>query len=191
MKRTLLVLLVIAALGGAVWYGMRGGPASPEDAGGTADPARNDFETQGVVLRQLDAEGRLQYEIEADRIVQLRDGGGIIASRLTLRHDPPGTEPGSPQRWVVTADEATLPPDGRVVTLTGSVRAHTTPAGGNVPLLLEAESLSYDMAQQQVFSDGEISFTRGGIRFRGRGLRVNIPDGVVRLESGTNGTITL
>ncbi len=191
MKRTVLVLLVVAALGGAVWYAMQGGSTTASNADAGDATARNDFETQGVVLRQLDAQGRLQFEIEAERIVQLRDGGGIVASRLTLRHDPPGTEPGSPQRWVVTADEATLPPDGRVVTLTGTVRASATPAGGNLPVQLEAESLSYDMARQLVFSSGEVTFRRGGIHLRGRGLSVNIPDGVVRLESGTNGTITL
>lgn len=191
MRKTLVGLLMIAVLGGAVWYGLHDRVAAPAATAAGDDPQRHDFEARGVTLRQLDEAGRLQYEIEAESILQLRDGGGIIASRLTLRHDPPGTEPGSPQRWVLTADEATLPADGRMVTLKGAIRARTTLAGSTAPLLLEAESLSYDMAQQQVSSDGEIRLTRGGVNLRGRGLRVNIPDGVVRLESGTNGTITL
>lgn len=191
MRRTLVGLLMIAVLGGAVWYGLQGRVAAPDATAAGDDPQRPDFEASGVTLRQLDEAGRLQYEIEAEGILQLRDGGGIVASRLTLRHDPPGTEPGSPQRWVLTADEATLPADGRIVTLKGAIRARTTLAGSTAPLLLEAETLSYDMAQQQVSSDGEIRLTRGGINLRGRGLRVNIPGGVVRLESGTNGTITL
>lgn len=191
MRKTFIALLMLAVLGGAVWFAMDRRDTQPATAADATDGERNDFEAEGVVLRQLDAEGRLQYEIEAERIVQLRDQGGLIASRLTLRHDPPGTEPGSPQRWVLTADEATLPADGRIVTLKGTIRARTTLAGSTAPVLLEAESLSYDMAQQQVSSDGEIRLTRGGINLRGRGLRVNIPDGVIRLESGENGTITL
>lgn len=191
MRKTLVGLLMLAVLGGAVWYALHGRVAAPAATAAGEEPPRHDFEARGVTLRQLDEAGRLQYEIEAESILQLRDGGAIIASRLTLRHDPPGTEPGSPQRWVLTADEATLPADGGIVTLQGTIRARTTLAGSSDPLLLEAESLSYDMAQQLVSSDGEIRLTRGGINLRGRGLRVNIPDGVVRLESGTNGTITL
>lgn len=190
MRKTLVGMLMIAALGGAVWYALHGRDAAPAATAGD-DPQRHDFEAHGVTLRQLDETGRLKYEIDAESILQLRDGGGIIASRLTLRHDPPGTEPGSPQRWVLTADEATLPADGDMVTLKGTIRARTTLAGSTAPVLLEAESLNYDMAQQQVSSDGEIRLTRGGINLRGRGLRVNIPDGVIRLESGENGTITL
>lgn len=191
MRKTLVGLLMLAVLGGAVWYALHGRVAAPATTAAGEEPPHHDFEARGVTLRQLDEAGRLQYEIEAESILQLRDGGAIIASRLTLRHDPPGTEPGSPQRWVLTADEATLPADGGIVTLQGTIRARTTLAGSSDPLLLEAESLSYDMAQQLVSSDGEIRLTRGGINLRGRGLRVNIPDGVVRLESGTNGTITL
>ena len=171
MRKTLPALLMLAVLGGGVWFAMDRRGSQPATAADATDVERNYF--------------------EAERIVQLRDQGGLIASRLTLRHDPPGTEPGSPQRWVLTADEATLPADGRVVTLKGTIRARTTLAGSTAPVLLEAESLRYDMAQQQVSSDGEIRLTRGGINLRGRGLRVNIPDGVIRLESGTNGTITL
>jgi len=197
MKKTLLVLLTITVVGGAVWYAINGRDAPPALADAEDDPERHDFEAQGVVLRQLDAEGRLRYEIEAERILQLRDGGGIVASHLTLRHDPPGTEPDSPQRWVLTADEATLPADGRVASLSGKVRAHSVPAGGGAPLQLETEQLRYDMERQQVSADGRFTLTRGGNQFRGRGLRVdinedvvNIAEGEARIELGSNGTIS-
>lgn len=197
MKKMLAGLLMIAVLGGAVWYALYGRDARPAIAEAEDDPQRHDFEAQGVVLRQLDAEGRLRYEIEAERILQLRDGGGIIASRLTLRHDPPGTEPGSPQRWVLTADEATLPADGRVASLSGTVRARSVPAGGGAALQLETEQLRYDMELQQVSADGRFTLTRGGNQFRGRGLRVdinedtvNIAEGEARIELGTHGTIS-
>jgi len=191
MRKTLVALLMLAVLGGAVWFAMdrRGSP--PATAADATAGERNDFEAEGVVLQQLDAEGRLQYEIEAERIVQLRDQGGLVASRLTLRHDPPGTEPGSPQRWVLTADEGTLPPDSRVVTLTGNVRARSTPEGSREPLQLDAGELHYDMERQEVFTEGDVHFTTRGISIRGRGLRVNIADGTVRLESGTDGKISL
>lgn len=197
MKKTLLVLLAITVLGGALWYALNGRDTGSGAVLAEDNPERHDFEAQGVVLRQLDADGRLRYEIEAERILQLRDGGGIIASRLTLRHDPPGTQTGSPQRWILTADEATLPADGRVASLSGTVRAHSVPAGGGAPLQLETEQLRYDMEQQQVSADGRFTLTRGGNQFRGSGLRVdinedvvNIAEGEARIELGRNGTIS-
>ncbi len=191
MRKTLLALLMLAVLGGAVWFAMDRRGAQPATAAEEVDRERNDFEAEGVLLRQLDAEGRLQYEIEAERIVQLRNEGGLVASRLTLRHDPPDSEPGSTQQWVLTADEATLPAESRIVTLTGNVRARSTPPGSRDPLQLEAAELSYDMEKQEVFTDGEVQFTSGGISVRGRGLRVDITEGTVRLESGTDATISL
>ena len=92
---------------------------------------------------------------------------------------------------VLTADEATLPAESRIVTLTGNVRARSTPPGSRDPLQLEAAELSYDMEKQEVFTDGEVQFTSGGISVRGRGLRVDITEGTVRLESGTDATISL
>lgn len=191
MRKTLLALLMLVVTGAAVWFAMDWRGPEPATEAAQEDRERNDFEAEGVVLRQLDAEGRLQYEIEAERIVQLRNQGGLIASRLTLRHDPPDSEPGSTQQWVLTADEATLPADSRIVTLTGNVRARSTPQGSRDALQLEAAELSYDMEKQEVYTDGEVHFTSGGISVRGRGLRVNITDGTVRLESGTDATISL
>jgi LPS export ABC transporter protein LptC len=192
MKKSLTALALVAVLGGATWFAMQYRAVRQTETAAAADTLQYDFEAEGVVLRQLDAEGRLRYEIEAERIAQLRNAGGIVASRLTLRHDPPGTTPGSPQQWVVTAEEARVPPDGRVVMLSGSVHARSVPAGSNgVAVELLAGELSYDLDAQEVYSSGEVEFIRGGIRLKGKGLRVNIADGVMRLESGIHGTIPL
>jgi len=123
--------------------------------------------------------------------VRVGDAGDIIASRLTLRHDPPGTTPGSPQRWILTAEEARLPAAGGIVTLVGKVRATSTPEGSRVPLQLDAEELSYDMDHQEVIAAGEVKLRRGGITMTGRGMRVNIAADVMTIESGGHGTITL
>lgn len=191
MKKTFTALAMIVVLGGAIWFAMNWRSDSiPGDA--AADQAiPHDFEAQGVVLRQLDEDGVLLYEIEAERIVRVRDAGDIVASRLTLRHDPPGTTPGSPQRWILTAEEARLPAAGGVVTLVGKVRATSTPEGGRIPLQLDANELTYDMDRQEVYSAGEVTVRRGATTMIGKGMRVNIAADVMKIESGGHGTIIL
>lgn len=190
MKKAVASLSLVAVLGGTVWFAMHYRASRPQDPAVAPDTLQYDFEAEGVVLRQLDADGRLRYEIEAERIVQLRNAGGIIASRLTLRHDPPDTVPGGPQQWVVTAEEARVPPDGRVVTLTGSVHARSIPADGKgVPMELRTAELSYDLDAQEVYTAGEVQFRRGGMSFTGRGLRMNVAEDVMQLESGSHATI--
>jgi LPS export ABC transporter protein LptC len=191
MKRTLAALALVMALGGVAWLAFHLRASRQPEAGASPDTLQYDFEAEGVVLRQLDAAGRVQYEIEAERIVQLRNAGGIIASRLTLRHDPPASAPGGPQQWLVTAEQARVPPDGRVITLTGSVHARGSAAsGGGEPMELRAAELNYDIEAQQVYTAGEVEFRRGGTSLAGRGLTVNVAEGVMRLESGYHATIS-
>src|SRR5690606_17929238 len=145
---------MIVVLGGAIWFAMNWrSDALPVDA--AADQAiPHDFEAQGVVLRQLDEDGVLLYELEAERIVRVRDAGDIIASRLTLRHDPPGTTPGSPQRWVLTAAQGTLPSDGGIVTLSGQVQAQGRPSGSNSLMRVVTEQLDFDLQNDLVLAKG-------------------------------------
>lgn len=185
MKRTLFTLLVIAALGAAVWYGALR-REDRRDGAGTAqlDDTDYDFEAEGVVMRQMDAAGKLEFELEAARILQFPDGGRVVATDVTLRHDPRSGSGG----WTLTAREGELPAQERVVTLSGGVDARGTPSGWNTPLRMTTESLSYDLPGEKIFTDGEVEFTRGCTRIKGRSLRLNVATGELALESG-NGTL--
>jgi LPS export ABC transporter protein LptC len=189
MKKGLLAVLVLV-LAGLVWWGAR----LDTDRGRTArreqpEPAY-DFEAEGAVMRQMDASGQLQFEVEAERIVQLSREGGSRASGVTLYHDPPGTAAGSPQRWTLTAREGHLPYDGRVINLSGDVHAEGLPAGLRNRIRLTTDALDFDMDGQTVSVEGEADFTSGGYTFRGRGLTADVESGVVQLESA-RGRITL
>ncbi len=187
MKKTLAAILLLGAVGVAIWFGVARTPqegpvaeALPED--------RPDFEAQGVLLRQLDAQGKLQYEIEAERIVQLANGD-VQASRLSFHHEPPGTRR-NPQRWKLTAENGDFPAAGSIVQLSGKVRAEGTQAGDPTPLVILAEALEYDIDEEVVTVAGEVDITDGGNNFKGRGARLNIATGMVTVESG-HGKISL
>lgn len=186
MKKTLVFLVLVTVIGAAVWFGLlqRDQPASARPA----PEALYDFEAQGVVLRQMDAEGRLQYEIQAEQIVQLPGNGGIRATKPVFHHDPPGVEPGGPNRWTLTAQEGTFPAGGRAISLSGNVVVRGTPRDSDIPVQLAANELVYDMEREQAVAAGEVQITAGRSSIGGRGMRVNIATGRVELESSTHAT---
>lgn len=181
----LVLLLALTAMAAWFWnvrqmeQGQAGDGAQPL-------PAAYDYEAHDVVMRQMDPDGRLAFQIEARQITQLPDSGRITALGLTLYHDPPGTPIGGPNRWTLTADRGELPAEGGVVTLTGNVRARGIPVDGRFPLTITTQSLRYDMNTQELSSDELVRFSRGnnGIQGEGRGLRVNVRTGVLELEKG-------
>jgi LPS export ABC transporter protein LptC len=186
-------LLVLLGLGtAAAWFwNVRQMEQGQGAGGGEAPQAAYDYEAHQVVMRQMDPNGRLTFQVEARQITQLPDSGRVTALGLTLYHDPPGTAVGGPNRWTLTADRGELPAEGGVVMLSGHVRAHGIPVEGRSALTITTQSLRYDMATQELSSDEVVQFSRGsnGIQGEGRGLRANIRTGRLELEEG-NATFT-
>jgi LPS export ABC transporter protein LptC len=174
----LLVLLGLLALAVvALWIGRReqDRQASPQQA--EAPQVAYDYEAHDVVVRQMGPDGRLEFQVQARQITQMPASGRIEAQGLTLYHDPPGTEPGGPNRWTLTADSGELPAEGGVVTLAGHVRARGVPLGGGGAVTFATEHLQYDLATQELGSDDDVQVTWGANTTRIRGLRFNIRTG--------------
>ncbi len=190
MKLRLLgAALVVALAALAIWVAGTGtskGPTttSEEEAGNTYD-----YEAQDVVVRQMGADGELQYEIEAKQVTQLPRNGRISAQELVMRHDPPGSPAGGAERWTLTADRADLPELGGAITLEGDVQASGRPQGARSPLVLQTEKLTYDLESQIISTDSDTKVTSGGDRLHTpKGLRANIKSSVLEIESEFNGT---
>ncbi len=161
-------------------------PDKPEET----PQAAYDYQAHDVVLRQMGPDGRMAFQIEAQQITQLPANGRIInAQGLTLYHDPPGTEPGGPNRWTLTADSGELPAEGGTITLAGKVRAHGIPVGSRIALTFATEHLQYDMTAQEITSADEVLLTWGGNTMRGRGLKANIKTTDVELGSEIHATL--
>ncbi len=173
------ILLVLLAAGAAAYWMSRSQPGEADTAQDDTAPVAYDYEASDVVLRQMGPDGRLAFQIEAKEITQLPDSGKVTARGLTMYHDPPGTEPGGPNRLTLTADNGELPVEGGVVTLTGKVRAHGVPKGKRVQMTIATESLRYDTTTQELSTDDFFRLTMGGIRANGRGLKANLGTGEV------------
>lgn len=190
MKLRLLGAAVVVALAAlAIWVAGTGtskGPTttSEEEAGNTYD-----YEAQDVVVRQMGADGELQYEIEAKQVTQLPRNGRISAQELVMRHDPPGSPADGAERWTLTADRADLPELGGAITLEGDVQASGRPQDSRTLLTLQTDLLTYDLESRTLATDSVVELTAGRDKLTGRGLRANIKSGTVALESDVHGTL--
>lgn len=188
--RILLVLVLVGLGAAAVWLAGRGGRAGgPAQAEDTPALAYN-YEAEDVVLRQMDADGRLQYQVEARQIRQEPDSGRIAATGITLYRDPPDEAPGGPRRWTLTADRGELPAGASAIALAGNVHASGRPREGKALLDMATERLDYDPASQQVTTDADVALRWGRNTLRGKGLTANIRTGEVALESSIHGTFS-
>jgi LPS export ABC transporter protein LptC len=180
----LIVLLLLLATGAAgLWYAKSHLPDAGQSGTAQADQqVAYDYEAHEVVLRQMDPDGRLSFQVEAREITQLPASGRMVAKTLTLFHDPPGTVVGGANRWTLTADSGDLPALGGVVTLSGHVRAHGLPVGGRSPISIATEHLRYDMTKQELSSDVPVQMDWGGKKMRCDKVQANIATGAVTLE---------
>jgi len=178
-------LVVVAAYVAGTSQQSGSGQARPSEA----DAATYAYEAHEVVLRQMDSGGALQYEIQAASVTQLPGDGAIEAHDLTLHYDPPGREADASRRWTLTAAGAQLPESSDIVALKGRVRVEGRVPQSAAPIRFQAEKLDYNLKTQELASDAQFEFHWGGSQFSGQGLKANIKQGTVSVESQTHGKI--
>lgn len=159
------------------------GPADPNEA----DAAAYNFEASTVVVRQMDAAGRVQYQVNAAHVTQLPSDGAVTASDLTMHYDPPQAPTDGSQRWTLTAQSARLPESSDIIQLQGRVRVKGKPEGSESPATFLTEQLDYDIATQDISTAAPVEMQWGGTRLKAdKGLRSNIRRGTV-IGSSLNG----
>jgi LPS export ABC transporter protein LptC len=186
--RWLLAVVVIGLVVAAAYVAGTSPPAERAKPN-EADAATYAYEAHDVVLRQMDGSGALQYEIEAASVTQLPRDGAIEAHDLSLHYDPPGKVADPAQRWTLTSSGATLPEASDVVKLAGRVRVRGRVPQSPAPISFTTEKLDYNLVTQELANDAAFELQWGASQFSGRGLKANIKQGTVSVESGTNGKI--
>jgi LPS export ABC transporter protein LptC len=182
------VIFVVAVATLAIWVagnGMRTGRSG--GATGEAPGSAYDYEASDVVVRQMGADGSLQYELSAKQITQQPQGGQITAQDLVMHRDPAGSEPGGPNRLTLRADRADLPEAGGVINLQGNVHAEGRPENSQALFSLATKQLAYNLETQDVSIDRPVDYSWGKSTFHCASLRMNIKLGTV-VQSKCNGT---
>jgi LPS export ABC transporter protein LptC len=178
--------ITIAALlaGAAMLFGVLVGRDDDAKEAGEAAASRGYYLTDAI-LTEIGADGRPRVVVRARSIEQQLADESVQLADLTLDYS-------TQQRgqWHVTADSGRMPRDRGSLLLSGNVRVTgTAEQAGNQAVILTDE-LAYDTQANVIHSAAAVAVQFGPHELHGRGLRVGLNEGNLRLESNVNGRFT-
>ena len=188
----LLCIAGIAVLALAFVLGRGGNTPGAASAREEAVIFKYNFVAQDVQVRQTGNDGKLQYQLEAQQVEQRPEDKQISATQLTAHYEAPDAKAGQPDtsHWKLTADHATLPEDGKLLQLRGTVRVTGQPPAATAPVTIMTNSLDYDTQTQEITSHETVDIQMGEQKLQGLGLQANIRLSTLRLETQVHGEIT-
>jgi len=89
--------------------------------------------------------------------------------------------------WHVTADRGRMPSDRGSLQLEGNVLVVGAPERSEGKAIIRTEELAYDTRTNVVQTAAPVTVDFGPHQLRGRGMRVGLNQGTLRLESNVNG----
>ncbi|MCH8544329.1 MAG: LPS export ABC transporter periplasmic protein LptC [Alcanivorax sp.] len=127
----------------------------------------------GVQARAFDPEGLLQYDMRAERIMEMDATGQTLVERPHLSMFNPELV------WEVTADEGDISDRGRHVVLRGTVEAR---GHGPDAMLLESQELIYESQLEQLRSPGKVRITHPAGTTEAGAMEANMADDTLHLQ---------
>lgn len=178
--------LTIAALlaGGAMLFGVLAGNDDAATESGSAAEQRG-YYLNDATLTELGADGRPRVIVQARTIEQQLSDESVHLADLVLDYS-------TPQRglWHVTAERGRMPRDRGSLQLSGNVRVSGTSTGAGGEAVILTDRLAYDTQANVIQTTAPVAVQFGPHELHGRGLRVALNEGTLRLESNVNGRFT-
>jgi LPS export ABC transporter protein LptC len=182
IQRGLTAVAVLA--GGAVLFALFGGPQD-DDVETDAGKDERGYYVTDATLTELDAAGKPRVVVRARSIEQQLDDESVRLEHLEMDYT---TERAG--EWHLTADRGRMPSDQATLQLQGNVRVSGAPEASGHRALILTDELAYDTAANVVHTAAPVAVQFGTHKLEGRGLRVALNAGTLRLESNVDGTFT-
>lgn len=148
--------------------------ATPEDQG---------YYLIDATLTELGLDGKPRIVVRARSIEQRLSDDSVQMQHLQL--DYTTTRAGA---WHVTADRGRMPSSRTSLQLQGNVRVAGAADRSQGRAIIVTDRLAYDTRANLIQTTAPVAVQFGRHELHGRGLRVALNDGMLRLESGVNGT---
>jgi len=174
------LLAAVATVAGA-WlaYGLLVGNSGDEFEASAPDEARG-YYVNTATLTEFGPDGTPRIVLRADSIEQRLADQSVLLSDLEIDYQT--AEAGA---WKVTADQGRMPASATSLLLSGDVLVTGNEARGTA--VIRTDQLSYDTKTSVIQTAEPVAVQFGTHRLEGRGLRVVLNDGTLRLESNVNG----
>lgn len=178
LTRRLVALTAILA-SALIAYGVLVGRDGEEFEETTAEEGRGYYVTQAM-LTEMGADGRPRIVLRAESVEQRLADDSILLSDLTVDYTAPDAG-----LWKVSADRGRMPVDRKSLLLSGDVRVTGEEARGSAVIV--TDNLTYDTTSSVIQTSEPVTVEIGQHRLEGRGLRVVLNSGTLRLESNVHG----
>lgn len=172
------VTVAASAAGLALLYGLFGAPGDDFETS-RADEQRG-YYVLDATLTEMGADGTPRVVVHAKSIEQQLADQSVLLSDLSLDYKTQ-----SSGTWTVTANQGRMPSDRGSLLLSGDVKVTGTEARGSA--VIRTDRLAYNTTSSVIQTADPVSVTFGEHELRGRGLRVVLNDGTLRLESNVHG----
>lgn len=173
-----MVTVAASAAGLALLYGLFGAPGDDFETS-RADEQRG-YYVLDATLTEMGADGTPRVVVHAKSIEQQLADQSVLLSDLSLDYKTQ-----SSGTWTVTANQGRMPSDRGSLLLSGDVKVTGTEARGSA--VIRTDRLAYNTTSSVIQTADPVSVTFGEHELRGRGLRVVLNDGTLRLESNVHG----
>jgi LPS export ABC transporter protein LptC len=179
IQRSVTIVAVVAA--GALLLNLLAG--SPDGASESATAAdERGYYLHDARLTELGADGQPRVVVSARSIEQQLADQSVRLTQLEL--DYTTQEQGE---WHVTADRGRMPSDHGSLQLEGNVLVVGTAGRSADKAVIRTDELSYDTRTNVVQTAAAVTVDFGPHQLRGRGMRVGLNQGTLRLESNVHG----
>ena len=156
----------------------------PRRSHGRRTPGRSSAATTCCEARltELGDDGRPRVTVSAQSIEQQLPDQSVRLAQLELDYHT-----ARQGQWHVTADDGRMPNDRSTLLLSGNVRVTGSAERSEGEAMIRTDELAYDTRTNVVQTAAPVTVQFGPHQLRGRGMRVGLNEGTLRLESNVNG----
>ena len=169
--------------GGALVFGVLGG--RDDDVTTVAGVEERGYYVTDATLTELGPDGKPRVVVRARTIEQQLPDESVYLADLELDYTS-----GKMGTWHVTAARGRMPSDQGSLLLSGNVRVEGTADQAVGQAVILTDQLTYDARANIVQTAEPVTVQFGPHQLNGRGLRVGLNQGTLRLESNVNGRFT-
>ena len=176
-----IVTMVAVVAGGALLLNLLAG--SGDDATESAAAAdERGYYLKDARLTELGADGRPRVVVRARSIEQQLADQSVHLAQIELDYTTQ-----KQGEWRVTADRGRMPSDRGSLLLAGNVLVVGAAERSAGQAIIRTDELAYDTRTNVVQTAAPVTVDIGPHQLRGRGMRVGLNQGTLRLESNVNG----
>ncbi len=140
------------------------------------------YSLKNAEIIETDSQGKPRYTVNAQHAQQDPTSGEIELQTIRMRlRDQRGSE------WRLQAKSGRMPEDASTVELRGQVVVEGAPSKGSEEMKLRTEELDVDTRSERVSTAAPVSITMSGRLLTARGMKADLKDRRLQLESEVHG----